>query len=43
MSKYEVVKKIVGSNKVDENTKVRYIHIFLNGWLTEDEIEWIWE
>lgn len=43
MSKYEVIKKVVESNKVDDDTKVRYIDTFLKGWLTEEEIKWIWE
>ena len=43
MSKYEVIKKIMESTKINENDKVYYIEMFLKGWHTENEIKWIWE
>ena len=43
MSNYEVIRNIMGSNKINENDKVYYIEMFLEGWHTENEIKWIWE
>lgn len=43
MSKYEVVKKIMDSKKIDEYSKVDTIEIYLKGWYEEQEIAWIWE
>ena len=43
MSKYEVIKKIMGSKKLTDNNKVYYIEMFLKGWHTEENIKWIWE
>lgn len=43
MSKYEVIKSVVGSNKLSEDNKVWSIKMFLMGWLTEEEMKWIWE
>ena len=41
MSKFEVVKGIVESNKLDDNGKVNTIQSFLLGWLNESDINWI--
>lgn len=43
MKKYEVIKKIINSNKINEDDKVYCIETFLKGWSTEEEIKWIWE
>ena len=43
MTKFEVIKKIMESNAINENDKVYYIEMFLKGWNTEEEIKWIWE
>lgn len=43
MSKYEVIKNIMESARLDENHKVWYIEMFLKGWHTENNIKWIWE
>jgi hypothetical protein len=43
MSKYEVIKNVVESKKINESDKVYYIEMFLRGWHTEEEIKWIWE
>lgn len=43
MTKYEIIKKIVNSEKIDDSNKVWYIQEILGGWLTENEIKWIWE
>ena len=43
MSKYEVIEKIMNSNKMDEVGKVDTIQRFLLHWLTEDDLKWIWE
>lgn len=48
--KIEIIKKIINSNKIvgydtdDINkTKVNYIQSFLSGWITEEDMCWIWE
>ena len=42
MSKYEVIKRIIESD-LQEDGKVYYIEMFLKGWFTEENINWIWE
>lgn len=42
MNKYQVIKKIMNSTKIDDDNKVYYIEMFLKGWHTEEEIKWIW-
>lgn len=42
MSKYNVIQKIMETNKLSENDKVYYVEIFLKGWHTEEELKWIW-
>lgn len=42
MNKYETIKNIMKSEKADENMKVYYIEMFLKGWYTEKDIEWLW-
>lgn len=42
MSKYEVIAKIMGSTRINEDDKVYAIKMFLMGWYTEQNIEWIW-
>ena len=41
MSKFEVVKRIVESNKLDDDGKVNTIQTFLLGWLNESDMDWI--
>lgn len=43
MSKYEILEKIMDSAKLSENEKVDTIKTFLLGWLTEENLKWIWE
>lgn len=43
MDKYEIIKKIMDSEIIGENSKVYYIETFLKGWYTEDDMKWIWE
>jgi hypothetical protein len=43
MTKYEIIKKIMGSEKISENEKVHAIEMLLKGWSEPDEIKWIWE
>lgn len=43
MTKYEVIKRIMNSNSVDENDKVYHIEMFLKGWLAEEDLTWIWK
>ena len=43
MKKFEVVKRIVESNKLDDNGKVNTIQNFLLGWLNERDMDWILE
>lgn len=42
MSKYEVIKKVMESTRINKNDKVYAIEMFLKGWYTEQSIEWIW-
>jgi hypothetical protein len=42
MGKYEVIKKIMNSNVINENDKVYYIEMFLKGWHTEEDLKWIY-
>lgn len=41
MKKYEVIKRIMNSSNVGEEDKVHYIEMFLKGWHTEKDLEWI--
>lgn len=41
MSKYDVIKNIMESN-INETDKVYHIEMFLKGWITEKDLEWIW-
>ena len=43
MSKYEVIRKIMESNRINTDDKVYSIEMFLKGWYTEQQIEWIWQ
>ena len=43
MSKYEVVKKIMENNYINEDDKLYFIEMFLKGRRTEKEIKWLWE
>ena len=43
MNKYEVIRKIMDSNVINEDGKVYHIEMFLKGWSTEKDLEWIWE
>ena len=43
MNKFEVLEKIMDSEKLKENEKVNTIKTFLLGWLEEDDLKWIWE
>lgn len=43
MSKYEVIKKVMESTKINESDKVYTIEMFLKGWYTEEQIKWIWD
>jgi hypothetical protein len=42
MNKYQVIKNIMYSTKVNDDDKVYYIEMYLKGWHTEQDIEWIW-
>ena len=39
---YEVIKKVMDSTRINEDDKVYTIEMFLKGWYTEQNIEWIW-
>lgn len=39
MNKYEVIKKIMESTKINENDKVYTIEMFLKGWWTEEQVK----
>ena len=43
MSQYEVIKKIVDSNAINEKDKVFHIKMYLKGWSREEDLKWIWE
>lgn len=43
MGKYDVIKKIMDSNRVSNEDKVYYIEMYLKKWSTEEELKWIWE
>lgn len=43
MGKYEVIKKIMKSDAINEDNKVYHIEMFLKGWSTEEDLKWIWE
>lgn len=43
MNKYEVIKKVMESTKISEDSKVYIIEMFLKGWFTEEQIEWVLE
>lgn len=43
MSKYEVIKKIVESKRINNDDQVYHIEMFLKGWSTEEDLKWIWE
>ena len=43
MEKYEVIKRVMDSNAINKNEKVYHIEMFLKGWSTEKDLEWIWE
>ena len=43
MSKYEVIKRVMESTRINDDDKVYAIEMFLKGWYTEKQIEWIWE
>ena len=42
MSKYEVIKKIMESTRINEDDKVYAIEMFIKGWYTAQNLEWIW-
>lgn len=42
MDKYEVIKKVMESTRINEDDKVYAIEMFLKGWYTKKQIEWIW-
>jgi hypothetical protein len=42
MEKYEVIRKIMDSKAINEDDKVYHIEMFLKGWLTEEDLKWIW-
>ena len=43
MSKYEVIKKIMESTRINEDDQSYYIEMVMKGWCTEEDIKWIWE
>lgn len=43
MSKFEVIKSIMESTRINDDDKVYFIEWFIKGWYTEKDIEWIWE
>ena len=42
MTKYHVIEKIMNSARINEDDKVYAITMYLKGWYTEQNIEWIW-
>ena len=43
MTKYEVIRKIMESNRINEGEKAYSIEVFLKGWATEQQLEWVWQ
>lgn len=43
MTKYEMIKAVINSDKITENDKLNYIQLILGNWLKENDIKWIWE
>lgn len=43
MNKYNIIKSIMNSRKIDDDTKIYYIEMFIKDWYTEEDINWIWE
>lgn len=43
MTNYEVIKKIMDSEKISNDDKAYYIEMFLKDWYTLLDIDWIWE
>lgn len=43
MQKGEVTKRIIESTRINEADQIYYIEMFIKGWLTEEDIKWIWE
>lgn len=43
MNKYQVIKQIVESKKINDDDKVYYVEMFVKGWYDETDLEWIWE
>lgn len=43
ISKYEVIRKIMESQRLNEEDQAYYIKEFCKGNVTVEEIEWIWE
>lgn len=43
MKKYDVIKRIMESTRLNESDQAYYIEMFLGGFYTVDEIKWIWE
>ena len=42
MNKYQVIKNIMHSTKINDDDKTYYIEMYLKGWHTAEDIEWIW-
>ena len=42
LKKYEVIEKIMNSEKIDKTDKAYYIEMFLKSWFSEEELEWLW-
>ena len=42
-SKYEVIKAIMESNRINEHEQAYYMEKFIKGELTVNDIKWIWE
>lgn len=42
MNKYQVIKNIIESTRINDDDKAYYIEMYIKGWHTEQEIEWIW-
>lgn len=43
MKKYEVIRKIIESQRINEADQAYYIEMYIKGWHTVNDIKWIWE
>ena len=43
MKKCDIIRKILESQRINEDQQAYYIEMVLKGWYTVNDIKWIWE